>query len=144
MVSFSGMFGATFAFKAPSLDPYHICTHFVTTILEYWIFSQEPLFLAFQRAGKFEVLRHASCYLARDGDIYRMRAACLRREPNGEEIRCCQQIAKYQKRRHDVIFFRCKESNHRGTRTFAVHLLPTNSTTLILGTGRDRCIIDQL
>ncbi|KAI0370439.1 hypothetical protein BV20DRAFT_944246 [Pilatotrama ljubarskyi] len=140
----SKRFASVFAFGAPALDPILISAHFATTVLDFHVFGRESLWNTIQRAGKPEVLNHSDVYMAIRGDIFRMRSACLRRRPNGDLIRCCNQIPKYQCRIGSRIRYRCLQPAHRESRTFWVKMLPVEAhKRWIIGeTGKDRYMIE--
>ncbi|KAI0349120.1 hypothetical protein OH77DRAFT_161250 [Trametes cingulata] len=142
-------FTAVFAFGAPMLDIGRISRHFASTILDYHIFGQETLWKAFERTAKPEVMHHTSVYLGEGGKVHRMRVASVRHRPNGEDARCCDQPAKYQRRHRDGrCIYRCLQAHHpKGRpRTFYVRLEEGTSKDggcrSIGGRGQLRCIIE--
>ncbi len=148
MVPYSSHFGAVFAFDAAMLDPLWITNHFVTTILEFSIFGRETVLQALQKSAKPDVLFHTSVYTAVEGNTYKLTYAPLRDRPNGEDIRCCNQMPKYvrfdDKRR--TIYYRCREPGHRGARSFRVRLSPPEEgRRWILGrSGHDRALLELI
>lgn len=117
----SDSFGAVFAFGAPVLDPILTVSQFVTSVVDYFIFGQEGLWSAVRHTMKQEIMKHTSIYVATSGTAWKISDASWRRRPNGEDIRCCQQPAKYcGTEKSGMIKFRCKEPSHTGTRTFRV------------------------
>ncbi|KAI0352072.1 hypothetical protein OH77DRAFT_1498132 [Trametes cingulata] len=143
----SEKFQTVFAFGARMLDPIATSCHFIATVLDFYVIGRDTLLYSLQRAAKPEVLVHTSVYVCLSGaKILRMRWACLRRCPNGYEIRCCEQEPKYMQALRNRIKYRCTESVHQGPRTITVYLLPAvEGKRWILGTaGRDRYIVDEL
>ena len=121
----SKSFTATLAFGAAALDPILVMGQFVTSAVDYYILGQEDLWTAIHRSLKQEIMQHTSIYVSCGGKIYKIVDASWRRRPNGEEVRCCQQAAKYIKTDSSGrITFRCREPEHQGTRTFRVEPLP--------------------
>lgn len=142
----SKRFGAVFAFDAPMLDPLLISNHFVTTILEFSVFGRETVWQALQRSAKPDVLFHTSVYAGIGGDMFRMASAPLRRRPNGQDVRCCNQMAKYVRLTGNRAIYRCCEPAHRGARIFGVELLLSeeNKRWILGRTGRDRALLELI
>ncbi|KZT07152.1 uncharacterized protein LAESUDRAFT_651726 [Laetiporus sulphureus 93-53] len=124
----SALFSTVFAFDAPSLDPITISNHFISTVLDFHVFGREHVSKALERALKPEVLSHTSVYAGWDGQLRRISDAAWRRRPNGVDIRCCGQAAKYISTvtGNDFITFHCQQSQHKGARTFRVRALKDN------------------
>ncbi|KAI0323714.1 hypothetical protein GY45DRAFT_1349717 [Cubamyces sp. BRFM 1775] len=137
-------FNVTFAFDAPSLDPIFISNHFVTVILEFSVFGREEIWWSLNRSASSEVLSHTAVYAAIEGKMFRIRSAPKRRRPNGEDIRCCEQVPKYVKCSDTQVTFRCVCPGHQGARTFCIPLLlPEKDRRWILGEmGHSRYMID--
>ncbi|KAH9856398.1 hypothetical protein C2E23DRAFT_722272 [Lenzites betulinus] len=142
----SEQFGAVFAFDAPTLDPILASNHFVTTIMEFSIFGEDSVWQALRRSAKPDVLFHTSVYAGIGGTIYRLCSAPLRRRPNGEDIRCCGQMAKYVKSSCDRVLYRCCQPAHWGSRFFRVALLPEveNERWIIGRSGWDRALLERI
>lgn len=128
------------------LDPLSISAHFVSTVLDYGVFGWESIWQSLQRAAKPEVLAHTSVYAGVSGKMFRIRSAALRRRPNGEDIRCCSQVAKYVKGMAGRVLFRCRQRSHVGSRLFTVRLLlPEDGKRWIYESGgHHRYIVDAL
>ncbi len=122
-----------FAFGAPALDPILVTTQFATSVVDYFILGQETIWNAIRLSLKQEIMKHTSIYVATQGSLYKITDAAWRRRPNGEEVRCCQQVSKYMgtDKRGDIKF-RCQVTTHSGQRTFRISPLPE--------TPGDRCI----
>ncbi|KAI0706634.1 hypothetical protein C8Q76DRAFT_630286 [Earliella scabrosa] len=124
--SMSSRFSAVFAFGAPILDPILVTSQFVTSIVDYYCFGQEPLWTAIHRTLKQEVMKHTSIYIGSEDTVQRIADAPWRRKPNGEDVRCCEQVAKYMgTSREGRIRFRCRVAGHVGTRTFYLDPMPS-------------------
>ncbi|KAI0685040.1 hypothetical protein C8T65DRAFT_592892 [Cerioporus squamosus] len=125
MRSMSRSFTAVLAFGAAVLDPILVMGQFVTSTVDYYVMGQEELWTAIYRSLKQEIMQHTSIYVGCGSTIHKIVDASWRRRPNGEDVRCCQQAAKYIKTdRSGRITFRCREPEHQGTRTFRVEPLP--------------------
>ena len=99
---------------------------FVTSLVDYHIFGQESVWTAIYRGLKQDIMAHTSIYIGQDGNIQKIVDAPWRRKPNGDDIRCCLQLAKYVGTdRTGSIKFRCCEPNDLGPRTIRVTPLPT-------------------
>ncbi|RPD63609.1 hypothetical protein L227DRAFT_496659, partial [Lentinus tigrinus ALCF2SS1-6] len=121
MRAMSRRFTTVLAFGADVLDPIFIMGQFVTSVLDYHIFGQESIWTAIYRALKQDIVAHTSIYVGQAGEIQEIVDASWRRKPNGEDVRCCQQLAKYVKtERNGLIKFRCCQPAHVGTRTFRI------------------------
>ena len=114
------------AFGTHVLDPILVMAQFMTSVVDYYFLGQEDAWTAVYRAVKQEIMQHTSIYLGLDGKVHRIMDASWRRKPNGEEVRCCQQVAKYVRTDPDgKIRFRCREPNHQGPRT--IHIVPLSA-----------------
>ncbi|KAI0689632.1 hypothetical protein C8T65DRAFT_588527 [Cerioporus squamosus] len=121
----SANFDAVFAFGAPMLDPVLTIGQFVTSVVDFFVLGQEDLWRAIHLSLKQEIMKHTAIYVASGGQVQRICDAAWRRRPNGEDIRCCQQMAKYLGTDSlGMIKFRCSVSAHQGSRTFRVKPLP--------------------
>lgn len=120
----SKSFHSVFVFGGDNVDPLHVTSHFVHTILDFHVFGRDSLQKATMRAFKPEVSAHTSVFLAQNGTVLRFTNAAWRRRPNGVDIRCCNQIPKYVTTKNvdgrDIIIFRCKEINHVGNKRFRI------------------------
>lgn len=135
------------AFGAAALDPILVMGQFVTSVVDYFIFGQEELWTAIYRSLKQEIMQHTSIYVGYHGQVHRIVDASWRRKPNGEEVRCCQQVAKYVATdRSGDIKFRCREPRHTGTRTFRVSPLPAipGERRFLGGRGGSRYMISSI
>lgn len=125
---FSHWFRSVLAFGGHSVDPLHVTSHFIQTLLDFHIFSNESLRKSLIRAYKVEVSMHTSVVVAHSLTVIRMVNAAWRRRPNGVDVRCCNQVPKYVATREiegkEVILFRCKEIGHTGPKRFRVYPLP--------------------
>ncbi|KAI0642152.1 hypothetical protein C8Q79DRAFT_918319 [Trametes meyenii] len=140
----SDRFDSVFAFGAPMLDPIIISCHFIITILDFNVFGRESLWNTLQRAAKPEVLCHTSVFIGSSGKLLRLRLASLCNHPNGEDVHCCNQVAKYLKTVGNHVKFRCHEPGHEGPRNFRVPLLGNEEgKRWILGAAKkDRYMVD--
>lgn len=120
----SAYFQTVIAFGADNVDPLTVSTHFISTFLNFHIFSCEPVQKAVMRAFKHEVSSHTSVYIATEGDVLNLVDASWRRRPNGEDIRCCNQVPKYvnttEIRGEITIKFRCQQRHHIGPKNIRV------------------------
>jgi hypothetical protein len=129
LTSNSFPFTSAFAFGAPTIDPLFTAIHFISVVLEHHIFSDESAIKVAERGAR-GVLTHSSVYLAH-GSIYCLQDAAIRYRPNGEEIRCHRQPAKYVGKckiaGDDAVIFRCSQPDHDSSsphgRKFVVKLL---------------------
>ncbi|TFK79906.1 hypothetical protein K466DRAFT_504806 [Polyporus arcularius HHB13444] len=141
-------FSAVLAFGAPALDPILVMSQFVCSVADYFILGQEDLWPAIRHSLKQEVMKHTSVYVAKHGDIYRVSDAPLRRRPNGVEVRCCRQLAKYMgcDRTGKVIKFRCQVPNHAGPRVFRVevHVASAGHREIWGGKGGPRYLLERV
>ncbi|KAI0715606.1 hypothetical protein C8T65DRAFT_573002, partial [Cerioporus squamosus] len=148
MREMSRKFSSVVAFDAPALDPILVVSQFVTSVADYYILGQEDLWPAIRHSLKQEIMKHTSVYVARHGDIYRVSDAPLRRRPNGVDVRCCQQIAKYMgcDRSGKVIKFRCRVTNHTGPRVFRVDVQSASAGQREIwgGKGGPRYLVERL
>ncbi len=78
------------------------------------------------------------------GKIFRMRSAPISRRPNGVDVRCCSQVAKYLEDGDYRIKFRCLQPEHRGPRNFYITLLldEVDNRWIVGVRKRDRAMID--
>ncbi|KAI0694242.1 hypothetical protein C8T65DRAFT_585159 [Cerioporus squamosus] len=141
-------FSAILAFDAPALDPILVMSQFVCSVADYFVLGQEDLWPAIRHALKQEIMKHTSVYVAKHGDIYRVSDAPLRRKPNGVEMRCCRQIAKYMgcDRTGEVIKFRCQVPSHPGPRVFRVnvHTASAGHREIWGGKGGPRYLVERV
>ncbi|RDB30815.1 hypothetical protein Hypma_005824 [Hypsizygus marmoreus] len=125
----SSCFTSTFAFGAASVDPLTVTSHFIQTVVDFHIFGCESLEAAVLRAFKPEVASHTPVYVFSGQFTARLVNATLRRRPNGEDIRCCDQIPKYLETQHrghgKVVLLRCLVSAHPGPRNLRIQALPS-------------------
>ncbi|RPD52217.1 hypothetical protein L227DRAFT_515173 [Lentinus tigrinus ALCF2SS1-6] len=121
MRAMSQRFTAVLAFGAHVLDPIFIMGQFVTSVVDYHIFGQESVWTAIYRALRQDIVSHTPIYVGHRGDVQRIVDASWRRKPNGDDVRCCHQMAKYVGTdRSGRITFRCCEPGHVGTRTIRI------------------------
>lgn len=122
----SKRFSAVFAFGASVLDPILVTTQFLTSIVDYYLFGQESLWTAVHRTLKQEIMKHTSIYVGSEVTVQKIVDASWRLRPNGQEVRCCQQVPKYVRTdEHGKIIFRCRDPGHAGIRTFHIDPLPS-------------------
>ncbi|RPD52202.1 hypothetical protein L226DRAFT_474096 [Lentinus tigrinus ALCF2SS1-7] len=125
MRAMSTRFSVVLAFGAPVVDPILVMGQFVTSVVDYYFLGQETLWTAIYRGLKQEIMQHTSIFLGSDGEVHRITDAPWRLKPNGHDVRCCQQVAKYVRTEGSgAIRFRCREPDHQGARTFYVVPLP--------------------
>ncbi|KAI0703518.1 hypothetical protein C8T65DRAFT_578730 [Cerioporus squamosus] len=141
-------FSAVIAFDAPALDPILVMSQFVCSVADYFILGQEDLWPAIRHSVKQEIMKHTSVYVAKHGDIYKVSDAPLRRRPNGAEVRCCQQVAKYMgcDRTGKVIKFRCRVPSHTGPRVFRIDVHPASAGHREIwgGKGGPRFLVERV
>ncbi|RPD65570.1 hypothetical protein L227DRAFT_493643 [Lentinus tigrinus ALCF2SS1-6] len=124
----STKFDVVFAFGASMLDPILAISQFATSIVDFYIIGQEDLWRAIPLSLKQEIMKHTSIYVGSNGQVQRACDASWRRRPNGEDVRCCRQVAKYMGTdRSGRIKFRCCVPTHHGSRTFFVTPFPSVS-----------------
>ncbi|KAI0684235.1 hypothetical protein C8T65DRAFT_593922 [Cerioporus squamosus] len=144
----SSRFSTVITFDAPTLDPLLVASQFVTSVVDHYVLGQEDLWRAIRHSLKQEITKHTSICVGEQGQIYKVSDAPLRRKPNGEEVRCCRQVAKYMgcDRSGKIIKFRCRVSDHPGVRTFRVRLHPAvTGTREIWGSrGGQRYIVTRM
>jgi hypothetical protein len=111
----SASFTSAFAFGAPVIDPFLTAIHFISVVLEHHIFSNESAIKVAQRGARM-ILGHSSVYVANNSAFYCLQDATIRFRPNGEEIRCHGQPARYIRKTrvagNEVVVFRCSQPEH--------------------------------
>ena len=115
--------------------------------MDYYILGQEELWPAIRHSLKQDIAQHTSVYVGEGRHIYKISNASFRRKPNGEEVRCCRQVAKYMgcDRRGETAKFKCKVAGHPGTRTFRVKVRPETAGSRVWGAkGGQRYIVVEM
>jgi hypothetical protein len=134
-------FRSSFAFAAAVVDPLRVAISFISVILDHHIFANEAAMKAAER-GTRSVLSHSSIYFAHCGVLYSLQDAALRFRPNGDDVRCHDQPAKYMCKSQavdgdDVVIFRCSHPHHDTSgihgRKFAVKLLKDDTQHWFVG-----------
>jgi hypothetical protein len=89
-------YSSAFAFGAPIVDPLVTAMHFISVVVEFHVFANETVNKATKR-GTRSILFHTSVYLANQ-EIYHLQDAALRLRPNGKDIVCHGQPARFIKK----------------------------------------------
>jgi hypothetical protein len=139
----SASYSSAFAFGSPIIDPLVTVMHFISVILAFHVFANESIIKATERAAR-NILSHTSVYLA-SKEIYHFQDAALRFRPNGRDILCHGQPARYIKKtsiaNEPVIVFRCSHPDHpaegpRGRKFIVKTLGSSDSVRFVEGCPR--------